>query len=59
MSQLRKVSKLEKVVFPITITLLCCLLLPDAAPLISMLMLGNLDARSDVSTALAIPRKTH
>lgn len=42
MSQLRKVSKLEKVVFPISITLLCCLLLPDAAPLISMLMLGNL-----------------
>jgi len=42
MTQLRKVSKLEKVVFPITITLLCCLLLPDAAPLISMLMLGNL-----------------
>ena len=42
MSQMRKVSKLEKVVFPITITLLCCLLLPDAAPLISMLMLGNL-----------------
>lgn len=42
MSQLRKVTKLEKVVFPIVITLLCCLLLPDAAPLISMLMLGNL-----------------
>ena len=42
MSQLRKVSKLEKIVFPIIITLLCCLLLPSAAPLISMLMLGNL-----------------
>ncbi|MBO4512373.1 MAG: sodium ion-translocating decarboxylase subunit beta [Victivallales bacterium] len=42
MSQLRKVSKLEKIVFPIVITLLCCLLLPSAAPLISMLMLGNL-----------------
>ncbi len=42
MSQLRKVTKLEKVVFPICITLLCCLLLPDAGPLISMLMLGNL-----------------
>lgn len=42
MSQLRRVTKLEKVVFPITITLLCCFLLPDAAPLISMLMLGNL-----------------
>lgn len=42
MSQLRPVSKLEKVIFPIVITLLCCFLLPDAAPLISMLMLGNL-----------------
>ena len=42
MSQLRKVSKLEKIMFPIVITLLCCLLLPSAAPLISMLMLGNL-----------------
>jgi sodium ion-translocating decarboxylase beta subunit len=42
MSQLRQVSKLEKVVFPIIITLLCCLLLPSAAPLIGMLMLGNL-----------------
>jgi sodium ion-translocating decarboxylase beta subunit len=42
MSQMRKVSKLEKIIFPIMITLLCCLLLPSAAPLISMLMLGNL-----------------
>ena len=42
MSQLRKVSKIEKIMFPIVITLLCCLLLPSAAPLISMLMLGNL-----------------
>jgi oxaloacetate decarboxylase beta subunit len=42
MTQLRKVSKIEKVVFPITITLLCAFLLPDAAPLISMLMFGNL-----------------
>ena len=42
MSQLRTVTKLEKVIFPIVITLLCCFLLPDAAPLISMLMLGNL-----------------
>lgn len=42
MSQLRPVSKLEKVCFPVMITLLCALLLPDAAPLISMLMFGNL-----------------
>lgn len=42
MHQLRHVSKLEKVAFPVGITLLCALLLPDAAPLISMLMFGNL-----------------
>ena len=42
MSQLRHVSKLEKVCFPIVITLLCATLLPDAAPLIGMLMFGNL-----------------
>ncbi len=42
MTQLRHVSKLEKVCFPVGITLLCAFLLPDAAPLISMLMFGNL-----------------
>ncbi len=42
MAQLRYVSSLEKICFPISITLLCALLLPDAAPLISMLMFGNL-----------------
>ncbi len=42
MSQLRPVSKLEKIIFPVSLTLLCALLLPDAAPLISMLMFGNL-----------------
>ncbi|MBN1865634.1 MAG: sodium ion-translocating decarboxylase subunit beta [Victivallales bacterium] len=42
MSQLRHVSKIEKICFPIVITLLCALLLPSAAPLIGMLMFGNL-----------------
>lgn len=42
MKQLRPVSKIEKIVFPISITLLCLCLLPDAAPLIGMLMFGNL-----------------
>jgi len=42
MVQLRKVGRLEKICFPILITLLCALLLPDAAPLIGMLMFGNL-----------------
>ena len=42
MVQTRNVSKIEKICFPLLITLLCALLLPDAAPLIGMLMLGNL-----------------
>ncbi len=42
MKQLRAVGKVEKVCFPIVITLLCAFLLPDAAPLIGMLMFGNL-----------------
>ncbi len=42
MSQLRNVGKLEKICFPLLITLLCAYLLPDAAPLIGMLMFGNL-----------------
>jgi oxaloacetate decarboxylase beta subunit len=42
MTTSKKVTKVEKIIFPITITMLCCLLLPSAAPLISMLMLGNL-----------------
>ncbi|MCF7792253.1 MAG: sodium ion-translocating decarboxylase subunit beta [Victivallales bacterium] len=42
MEQLRHVSKLEKICFPVSITLLCAILLPSAAPLISMLMFGNL-----------------
>lgn len=42
MSQLRHVGKLEKICFPVLITFLCAFLLPDAAPLIGMLMFGNL-----------------
>ncbi len=42
MKQLRHVSKGEKIVFPIAIFLLCIILLPDATPLIGMLMFGNL-----------------
>ena len=42
MKQLRSVSKTEKIVFPIIITAIVALILPDAAPLIGCLMLGNL-----------------
>ncbi len=42
MGQLRKVSKTEKIIFPIVVTVLCALLIPSTAPLIGMLMIGNL-----------------
>lgn len=48
MEQLRPVSKLEKIVFPIIVTVLGSLLLPSAAPLLGMLMLGNLFRESMV-----------
>lgn len=53
MEQLREVSKLEKVVFPIIVTILCTLLLPSVAPLIGMLMLGNLLKESGVADRLS------
>ncbi len=53
MKQLRPVSKLEKICFPLLITLLCAFLLPDAAPLIGMLMFGNLMRESGVVDRLS------
>ncbi|MDY3766127.1 MAG: sodium ion-translocating decarboxylase subunit beta [Lachnospiraceae bacterium] len=48
MEQLRPVSKLEKILFPIIITIVVCLILPTTAPLVGMLMLGNLFRESGV-----------
>jgi oxaloacetate decarboxylase beta subunit len=48
MEQLRPVSKLEKILFPIIITIVVCMLLPTTAPLVGMLMLGNLFRESGV-----------
>lgn len=42
MKQLRKVSKTEKIIFPVVVLVLCAFMLPSVAPLIGMLMLGNL-----------------
>ncbi len=53
MSQLRVVSKTEKIVFPIAVTLFVVLLIPDTAPLIGMLMLGNLFRESGVTERLS------
>jgi oxaloacetate decarboxylase beta subunit len=52
MEQLRPVSKTEMVIFPVIVTLVVSLLLPDAAPLIGMLMLGNLLRVSGVTERL-------
>ena len=48
MGQLRPVSKLEKILFPIVITIVVCMILPSTAPLVGMLMLGNLFRESGV-----------
>ena len=53
MGQLRPVSKLEKILFPIIVTIVVCLLLPTTAPLVGMLMLGNLFKESGVVKQLA------
>ena len=53
MVQLRDVSKKEKIIFPILVTLLVSLLLPSAATLVGMLMLGNLIRESGVCDRLA------
>ena len=53
MTQLRPVSKLEKIVFPIAVIIIVCLLLPDAAPLVGFLMLGNLLNVSGVTERLS------
>ena len=52
MGQLRKVSKTEKIIFPIAVTLIIGSLIPSAAPLVGMLMLGNLFKESGVVSRL-------
>ena len=53
MKQLRKVSKVEKIIFPVFVVLFCALLLPSTAPLLGMLMLGNLFRESGVTERLS------
>ena len=53
MAQLRPVSKLEKILFPIIVTVVVCLILPTTAPLVGMLMLGNLFRESGVVKQLS------
>ncbi len=53
MKQLRTVSKLEKIIFPLAVSLVVGLLLPDAMPLLGMLMLGNLLKESGATDRLS------
>ena len=53
MEQLRPVTKLERILFPIIVTIVVCLILPTTAPLVGMLMLGNLFRESGVVRQLA------
>lgn len=53
MKQLRKVSKVEKIIFPIVVFVIVALMLPDAAPLVGMLMFGNLLKECGVTDRLS------
>ena len=53
MKQLRKVSKAEKIIFPVAVLILCAFLLPSVAPLLGMLMLGNLFKECGVTERLS------
>jgi sodium ion-translocating decarboxylase beta subunit len=53
MEQLRPVTKLEKILFPVIVTAIVALLVPDAAPLVGMLMLGNIFRESGVVSRIS------
>ena len=53
MEQLRPVSKLQKIMFPVIVVIVIAIFLPDAAPLVGMLMLGNLFKESGVVDRIA------
>ena len=53
MEQLRPVSKLEKILFPVVVTIVVCMILPTTAPLVGMLMLGNLLKESGQTERIA------
>ncbi len=53
MQNLRPVSKLERILFPIVVTIIVCLILPTTAPLVGMLMLGNLFKECGVTRQLS------
>jgi sodium ion-translocating decarboxylase beta subunit len=59
MHQLKPISKNVKIIFPIAVTIVCCLMLPGVTPLLGMLMLGNLFRESGVTARLHETAETH
>ena len=52
MAQLKPISQTVKIIFPVVVTIVCCLMLPGVTPLLGMLMLGNLFRESGVTARL-------
>jgi oxaloacetate decarboxylase beta subunit len=59
MAQLKPISQTVKIIFPVTVTVVCCLMLPGVTPLLGMLMLGNLFRESGVTARLHETAETH
>ena len=59
MEQLKPISQTVKIIFPIAVTIVCCLMLPGVTPLLGMLMLGNLFRESGVTARLHETAETH
>lgn len=59
MAQLKPISQTVKILFPVLVTLVCCLMLPGVTPLLGMLMLGNLFRESGVTARLHETAETH
>ena len=59
MEQLKPISQTVKIIFPVVVTIVCCLLLPGVTPLLGMLMLGNLFRESGVTARLHETTETH
>ena len=59
MEQLKPISQTVKIVFPVIVTFVCCLMLPGVTPLLGMLMLGNLFRESGVTARLHETAETH
>tara|TARA_B100001142_G_scaffold98082_1_gene100064 strand:- start:75 stop:752 length:678 start_codon:yes stop_codon:yes gene_type:complete len=59
MAQLKPISQTVKILFPIVVTFVCCLLLPGVTPLLGMFMLGNLFRESGVTQRLHETTETH